>query len=321
MNKPAKRRGFTLIELLVVIAIIAILIALLLPAVQQAREAARRSTCKNNLKQIGLALHNYHDVHRTFPPAVSAQNDDANGYTEQGNWGWPAYCFPFLDQAALYNQMDVSGQSLAQALADPVLSSVAETPLPVFACPSDPKPGINDSRRIRDSANQPHFLAGSNYVGSTGHNFSRMVEPIGKEFWNRPTGIFYKNSKVRIRDIIDGTSNTIMVGERIYAKLPVAGSNNGRSGSAFGTSGSTGDWRGIPDVGFAAGIPMNDSLHWAFDRATSSQHVGGLHFLLCDGAVRFVSENVNQGGGGWGHDNAVYELLCAINDSEVIGEF
>lgn len=320
MNRPVKRRGFTLIELLVVIAIIAILIALLLPAVQQAREAARRSTCKNNLKQIGLALHNYHEVHRTFPPAVSAQNDDANGYTEQGNWGWPAYCFPFLDQGPLYNQMDVSGKSLAEALADPVLRSVAQKAIPVFDCPSDTKPGFNESRRIRDSANQQRYIAGSNYVGNAGHNFSRMVEVVGQEFWNRPTGVFFKNSKTRIRDITDGMSNTILAGERIYGKLIPTG-NNGRSASAFGTSGSTGDWRGIPDVSFAAGVPMNDSLHWAFDRATSSRHVGGVHFLLCDGSVRFVSENVNQGGGGWGHDNAVYELLCAINDSETIGEF
>lgn len=127
-----RKRGFTLIELLVVIAIIAILIALLLPAVQQAREAARRSTCKNNLKQIGIALHNYHDTHSVLPPGV-LMFDDGSGDPDPdlGNWGWNTFLLPYIDQAPLYNQLTPNGANFPTSAA----GSLIQTVVPILVCP------------------------------------------------------------------------------------------------------------------------------------------------------------------------------------------
>jgi len=132
-RKKLMRSAFTLIELLVVIAIIAILIALLLPAVQQAREAARRSSCKNNVKQLGLAFHNYHDVHRVFPIGYIAQGGGAS----DANWAWSAYLLPFVDQAPLYNQIDVGTTHLDVILADTTLLPLVQKNYSMFRCPSD----------------------------------------------------------------------------------------------------------------------------------------------------------------------------------------
>ncbi len=144
------RCGFTLIELLVVIAIIAILIALLLPAVQQAREAARRTQCKNNLKQLGLALHNYHDVMKQFPPgfvdqlssAATASGAAVAATTQDGNWGWGSYTLPYIDQAPLYNLLNVGNRTLLQAANDTTNGGRRglQTPLEAFRCPSDTAP-------------------------------------------------------------------------------------------------------------------------------------------------------------------------------------
>ena len=155
-------RGFTLIELLVVIAIIAILIALLLPAVQQAREAARRTQCKNNLKQIGLAMHNYHDVYLGFPPGyMNTAPYHANGNGPiSGNysqWVWGAMILPYIDQAPLYSRLQVGDIRLADALTagGPYDSTdLLATPLTAFMCPSDVGPATNsDGDQLRDSTN------------------------------------------------------------------------------------------------------------------------------------------------------------------------
>ena len=149
----SRRRGFTLIELLVVIAIIAVLIALLLPAVQQAREAARRSQCTNNLKQIGLALHNYHDVYNTFPAGYIDQGVAAN----RGHYSWTSAILPYIDQAPLSNLMRVGDVPLSTNLTNNL--TAMQTPLSGFACPSNPAPSLNDAalpaanaRAIQDSA-------------------------------------------------------------------------------------------------------------------------------------------------------------------------
>ena len=152
LGKRHLSRGFTLIELLVVIAIIAILIALLLPAVQQAREAARRTQCRNNLKQIGLALHNYHDTFRLFPPGVIR-----DGQNNSEAWGWTVFILPFLEQANLYNQLDPDTYRLRDLLAglNPTYpaptanAAILQNPLSVFICPSDPNSGRAHERRER----------------------------------------------------------------------------------------------------------------------------------------------------------------------------
>jgi prepilin-type N-terminal cleavage/methylation domain-containing protein len=309
--KRSKKRGFTLIELLVVIAIIAILIALLLPAVQQAREAARRSTCKNNLKQIGLALHNYHETHSMFPNDVWT-NDPGGSSPGARNYSWITLILPFLEQAPLYNQINFSAPILGQTgTAGPIQA----TKLPVLHCPSD---------QDHDPSARDGF-ATTNYAGSQGF-----------DWWQRPnqvhTGVFTLKSKVRIRDITDGTSNTILVSERT-TKSEGSGTT-GCGGSACNWSG--GLWVGprytssmstwhpgmyhfdVSNFGGAnATYLINSSAAtWGDDWTSSSAHVGGVHMLLCDGQVRFISENISSGS-----STSTYYQLVTRSGGEVVGEF
>ena len=227
-----RRRGFTLIELLVVIAIIAVLVALLLPAVQQAREAARRTQCKNNLKQLGLSLHNYADVFDTFPPGrivhISTSDNrtaSANGNATTGNgdcFSAFAQLLPQLDQGVIYNQINFNSGPDTAANND--LSILQPS---VFICPSD--------SGAKSLAQGTGFAGVTNYVLNTGTTFP--VSP------NNPsgipvTGIFYENSKVRLADITDGTSQTICLSEQILSSLSDP-TNNG------------GNWTGVtPSTGF-----------------------------------------------------------------------
>ncbi|APZ93754.1 DUF1559 domain-containing protein [Fuerstiella marisgermanici] len=197
----AKRRirGFTLIELLVVIAIIAILIALLLPAVQQAREAARRTQCKNNLKQLGLALHNYHDVHKMFTPnGVAGTTENVGGRYNQAwlSWSGLAMLLPYIDQGPVYNQIDFNYR-WDNNNGGTVNNTMARTRIPAFVCPSDP--GANASYTANMSPTSYGFSAGP------ASNWSMRTNNPG-------FATLYKGSKVR--DFIDGTSNTIAVAEQ-----------------------------------------------------------------------------------------------------------
>lgn len=190
-----RRIGFTLIELLVVIAIIAILVALLLPAVQQAREAARRTQCKNNLKQIALAVHNYESTYAVFPPSMAINN----AITSNSSWSIHGRIMPYLEQINLYNQIDLS-----KAWGNfPVISNFR---VPVFACPSDPK-----SDRARDTGTNGIFLMPTCY----GFNFGTWLV-FNPANGNGGDGFTYPNSKIKMSSITDGTSNTLMVSE-VYA--------------------------------------------------------------------------------------------------------
>lgn len=320
-------RAFTLIELLVVIAIIAILIALLLPAVQQAREAARRSQCKNNLKQIGLALHNYHDTHRVMPPGyVRPAGTPVNpaGFQDVAGWGWPTFLLPFVDQAPLYNAMNVgSGGYPFNYL------SGCQTPLSVFRCPSDTGPNLNDRSWWKGREGAANAIATSNYKAICSHAYPQMDNNI--------TGGFGRNSSVRMRDITDGTSNTIAVGEAAYWNS-VSFSGGVWAASSTSNSGNARDAQldllagapilinqiSFPDNTF--GIPSWGKTYMVSESLTS-RHVGGIQVVLFDGSVRFISENINQNPGTlWevqpaAAPDSLYENLLHKSDGNVIGEF
>lgn len=302
------KRGFTLIELLVVIAIIAILIALLLPAVQQAREAARRSTCKNNLKQVGIALHNYHDTHRVLPPGV-LMFDDGSGDPDPdlGNWGWNTFILPFIDQGPLYNQLQPNGANFPATAS----GSLIQTVIPTLICPSDASSSLNTYVGFTNNEDGVG-LGKSNYPGICG---SKSVDD--DEWYDRSDdaderGIFNYNSSTRLRDITDGTSNTMASGERMWDGIAIKDDDPGgsiRKGSV---------WAGRPYDGekYAVLLRTNDSAAFVPNgtnpASASSRHVGGAHFLFCDGAVRFLSENIN---------NETYKFLGNMSDGEVLGEF
>ncbi|MEZ6130083.1 MAG: DUF1559 domain-containing protein [Planctomycetaceae bacterium] len=306
ITTPARHRGFTLIELLVVIAIIAILIALLLPAVQQAREAARRTQCKNNMKQLGLALHNYHDVHTAFPPgwiAVDPVTRRHSAHDGINGAGWGTMILPYIDQSPLYNQFNAS-----LAIHDPVNVPFIDNILPAWQCPSDPKP---DKWEIEEEGSPGTVLAElptANYIGAFGTEELDGCEnapgtaPVTAGGQCRGDGIFYHNSKVRMRDITDGTTNTFIVGER-------------RTDATLGWYST---WPGMVAegeeafqrvLGSADHVPNDPAAH--FDDF-SSFHEGGSQFVLGDGSCRFISENIDKG---------LYQSLATIQGGEVVGEF
>lgn len=271
------RRGFTLIELLVVIAIIAVLIALLLPAVQQAREAARRSQCKNNLKQIGLAMHSYHSSHNTFPPGYIA--GAAYPATSNG-WGWCAQLLPYLDQGPLYNSFNMQ-----VPIENPTNSPSLSKTLAIMLCPSDQTGSGQFSITDSGGAVIVPMAPASSYAATVGDDASDADALTGN-------GVFYRNSHTKIADIIDGTSQTVLIGER-----------------SFGFVNAT--WVGAPNNAIVKSGPLNP---WQFATATSpihvqvhnnwiniltdsdgglddfsSLHTGGVQLLFGDGSVRFIA--------------------------------
>jgi len=197
--------GFTLVELLVVIAIIGILVALLLPAIQAAREAARRTQCNNNLKQIGVALHNYHDTNKVLPAGFIYRTPAGNP-----DWGWAVFIMPFMEMDAMYKEADVGTTQLIQfynATATAEQRALLQTPIPAYRCPSDISMVLNDRCRF-GSPNPPHFhLATANYVGCSGTGTNASTTDAG--------GLLYGNSWRNLRDALDGTSTTFLAGERL----------------------------------------------------------------------------------------------------------
>ena len=308
--RDCRRKGFTLIELLVVIAIIAILIALLLPAVQQAREAARRTQCKNCQKQIALALHNYLDVHRVFPPGnVLAVTNGSNG----NQLGWGTMVLPFLDQAPLYNQIDKSESwnSCANRLGYRQIQNVpnhwAQTVLPAFLCPSDTGGGLcHDDWRVRKVADSDTRVGKSNFLGVFERRNTNVTEPGrgGQRLPSIMPGVIRVNNQcAAIRDITDGTSNTLMIGEK-ESQFHNAGVWAGTL--QFGPPTQPVEPNPRSEFRSHMGRIMN-CLPWApairepghllngvMKEAFSSLHEGGVQFARADGSVSFLSENIDE---------------------------
>ena len=334
-----RRKGFTLIELLVVIAIIAILIALLLPAVQQAREAARRTQCKNNLKQIGLALHNYESAYTTFPMGDCSVNY-GSGDVPQASIH--AYLLPFLDGANNYNTFDLNYQVNGNA----INAQARIQFIPSYHCPSDP--GANQHRvaNIIDSASANYMQSLGSHAEHAGYMVAGVPRPKTPDH-----GPFSRNSSTRIRDFVDGTSNTAVFAEIKKGPNATTSQQVVPAGSPQDFAVATavpGPWTGS-DLFF----PPNDCENratpaWMYrglqyyrgllvatyynhtltpnarfrdcitgglyqgHMAARSYHVGGVHTLLGDGAVRFVSDNI---------DGAIWRAVGTPARGEVVGEF
>lgn len=317
-------RGFTLIELLVVIAIIAVLIALLLPAVQQAREAARRSQCKNNFKQVGLAIHNYNDVHRVFPPGAlqgdpSVAPPGCTVTNPKNGMSWAAFLLPMLDQGAVYNsdafQGAFNGKNFYDVPNGISIGNIGQS-IPTFLCPSDPQGNerVNIATPIQNSGNsadrddggRTNMSAVSDHVnwrcGSTNHPKTHPGGTAGVDDTARASGIFHGYSRSTFRDITDGSSNTLMLAEIVGGQR---GSNDGQFWCANNLT-ATVDGINGPNT-----LPKGAFVSYRH-LTPASYHVGGCHVLLADGSTRFVSENISQ---------QTLEALTTRSGGEVAGEY
>ncbi len=331
----SRRKGFTLIELLVVIAIIAVLIALLLPAVQQAREAARRTQCKNNLKQLGLALHNYHDTANTFPPGwIGKSTGNYSGF------GWNSMLLPYVDQGPLYNILSQTGNPnmlLGLAAATSPTVKTVDSVLGALRCPSDPgaPTGIVPGGTVQFGRSNYPAVCGfdpnqTNIMTTWPSPAAQALPPsasqlMGSAWVDQMTkqwgGCFGENTRKGIRDMTDGSSNCLVVGERYTPQESSGTVANTTTGDCF--------WAGVP----LAASPTSGSFQQALvvgecttkinfgnqsptprvDTAGyGSMHTGGCHFLMGDGAVKFISENV---------DMNTYRALSRISDGNITGEF
>ena len=290
---PARRRGFTLIELLVVIAIIAILIALLLPAVQQAREAARRSQCSNSLKQIGIALHNYHDTHSAFP----------FGWNEHGT-AWSAMILPQLEQSTLYSKLTfVESDNYGSGGGNQLVPGVL---LPVYRCPSMDQPKhIDGNSGVIDRVPASYRACASSVAiydqPSEGTDFPNLKTP-------KQDGMMFGSSSVRMGHVSDGTSNTVMVGES-YTDPDFVQDGNAMDYWYIGSPTAdpyrnddppTGSGNEFSELVGTTAAQLNSRFRTetnGFQKEVSfgSYHIGGAFLLFTDGSVRFLSENIDFG--------------------------
>lgn len=335
---PRRVRGFTLIELLVVIAIIAILIALLLPAVQQAREAARRTQCKNNLKQIGLALYNYESAFRLFPPSSTSPPRNSfvptvgNGVWLYGlglgsnpsdpNWhlhSFASLILPFMEQGNAQGAINYNVSAL-----DTANRSVAAIVMPFYKCPSYTGPEYT-THSLYAALSSTDKFAIRNYVAMGAVGIAELAG-IGLT----PQGVFYPQSNTKVADITDGTTNTIFISETRESQAAVW-----IDGTTAAVAARWYDNNNCPNPPYPIGVPggncggntvsiqytpyfQNPVMYGGESVAInqtwgpSSEHGGGAHHLLGDGSVRFLSASLNVN---------IYDALASRAGGETIGEY
>lgn len=304
MPTNAYRRGFTLVELLVVIAIIGILVALLLPAVQAARESARRMSCSNNMKQVALALHNYHDSYRVFPPG-SLRPAPTGFY-----WGMLMFTLPFLEQTAAHDSVDFTQVGATQHCGQYLIALQAagrndpgSVLMSVLACPSDPNSGKEKDSLADPNAGDVGLLYPTNYLGMGGSNDADITGTFNGcngLTWTG-NGMFYRFSNTKFAHVIDGTSSTIMIGERGIPQdlgwgWPICGGNE----CEHYVSSTLGLSKGNKDPYF---IQIQHLWSW---------HPGGAYVGLTDGSIRFLSYTI---------DYNTYIALSTRAGGEVVGDF
>lgn len=333
--KKLSRAAFTLVELLVVIAIIGVLVALLLPAVQSAREAARRMQCQNNVKQLALALHNYHDVNLAFPPCMSFDtgvSDISNSANYRANW--VIRILPFAEQQNLYNSFDHT-----QFISHANNRNARGTDLPFMKCPSDGRNRIKFAGTI--SGENDNWARG-NY-GANGVNGQMNISGAAGETgaWADMTkrGVMSCNVSLNMGEIRDGTSNVMLIGELRAGLMD----KDRRGVWAMGAAGSSGlFWHGYggddngpnfyhpsaddDDIAGCNQIPVDlqkaermtcYSGGTSWQATARSTHQGGIYCAFADGSVHFISDNINTSGE-WGTTPAIWDYLIASGDGKVL---
>jgi prepilin-type N-terminal cleavage/methylation domain-containing protein len=356
-GSPQARSAFTLVELLAVIAIIGVLIGLLLPAVQAAREAARQSQCSSNLKQIGIAFHNHHDAYGSLPPAnINSLSNDPSPSVFAGheaNWAWGTFILPFVEGNDIFVTLKpnrvmpapAGANTLVAAGASSTLAPLVQTGMPIYLCPSDPA-----GRLTTDSTDDPNArktLAGlspatrfgrSNYVVSLHdnqlqNNLNEVRDAVRNVRIQVPLdGIAFCNSKVRFKDISDGTGSTLLVGERVDAVTGGGKPGVSDTKNVPPISPSSAVWAGTNLAGYAnpdsfttccliRGMIWNGaSAHYSINdfstvnasKGYSSNHPGGSLFVFSDGAVRYLGQDI---------DATTFKRLANRRDGNVVGAY
>ncbi|MCH7989092.1 MAG: DUF1559 domain-containing protein [Planctomycetes bacterium] len=345
ISRKRRRRGFTLIELLVTISIITILVALLLPAVQHARETARRAKCQNNLRQIGVAVHQYHEVHRTFPPGQQwdwgpERDSNANPIGRLPGWGWSAFILPFIDQLPIYETIDFH----LPLNEDDVSRNreVISTSLPVFRCPSDRATPLRN-RNTADNCTQPGAICNPGQAWSSYHGAAGSYRAqTGTTNRLRGNGSFRRlragrpsNFIRRFSNLTDGASATIMFGESsmvFHNSGRLYGSSSSQDNDASGS-------HNLMKTGEDKMNPPRSAPSVQRRYAFGSLHPGGAHFLFGDGRVKFISESIEHTARTWeqpgdnnknaydklgnppGEDYGIYQRLFSIADNNEIGAY
>jgi prepilin-type N-terminal cleavage/methylation domain-containing protein/prepilin-type processing-associated H-X9-DG protein len=331
MCKPPRNVGFTLVELLVVIAIVGILIALLLPAIQAARESARSSQCKNNVRQIGIALQNFESGRGVFPPGyVSQPENPAMGpvdpdFNDAGpGWGWLTFLLPYVEQVSLYKSLDMTRTAW-----DPANAVAVQSTMDTYRCPSDnfgQNPNQTPTMNVTDTGQQPMgvVFGRSNYVSSVGSSTLWCSWPVTIQ----PNGAMYRNSMTRVADVTDGLSNTVFAGERSsniadsvwpgivplsghFAYLPFASIGSGGFNTNYDGPGAYVGAHGGPCPYEDPVVIHPPNSPYGHSDQMESTHPGGVNILLGDGSVHFYADS---------HALSTWVALVSRNGGEAINE-